>query len=166
MLIQQAGMMPADLEGRDVEYYDISDPAFIFARHHWWFYKISILLKDLILLGRLHNKYTYLEPYKPAFYREAMGSMKAGFIKGQCPDTWSPADKREYYGRLYDMIKEWETSREITQTWFKININQNPRSLEYLIDRGLIDEPFVTGIIQTLEENIDSNSGFEFDPSY
>ncbi len=171
LLIQQAGMMPTDLNGKEVEYYDIENPNFRFARHHWWFNKESILLKDLILLGKIHNLYAYSEPFKPAFYREAMRSMKEGFELGQCPDTWSPTDKREYYSRLYDMIKEWSLHRDISQDWFKININGNLYSLNDLIHppggrQPLIEEGFVDNIVDNLIANIQRYSNFEFDAEY
>ena len=172
MLIQQAGMMPADLEGRDVEYYDIENPDFIYARHHWWFYKASILLKDLILLGKFHNKYTYLEPYKPARYRAAMGSMKAGFEIGQCPDGWSSQEQVEYYSRLYDIIAEWnKLDPDFEQEkfeWFKVKIGGNIYTLTELMNPevGLIEEGFIDNIIDNLIANIQRYSTFEFDAEY
>ncbi len=66
------------------------------------------------------------------------------------------------------MIKEWSLHRDISQDWFKININGNPMSLQELMDPegGLIEEGFVRDIINTLKQKIEENSDFEFDTSY
>ena len=93
---------------------------------------------------------------------------------GRCPDTWSPADQREYYGRLYDLIAEWlnptirleDKFLDPKFDWFKVNIQGSPRSLNWLLDKGLIDERFVNNIIKNLYKNIQKHSSFTFDTTF
>jgi hypothetical protein len=169
-LIQQAGMIPASLDGKKVVYYDA---ALDIIRHHWRYLKSSKELRELILvLNSFHSKYTKFEAIGHKGYKRVMGSMKKDFEMGRCPDTWSPADQREYYGRLYDLIAEWNkrpSERDFEQDkfeWFKVKIDGIPYSLSELINvKKLIDGDFVDGIINPLKANIEAYLGrtFEFD---
>lgn len=77
LLIRQGGLLPAGRWGEGAENYDISNPKF---RHHIDFYKDSLDVKKLIILGSLHYKFQRtLEPIKDLDYYTRMRYMRDSF---------------------------------------------------------------------------------------
>jgi hypothetical protein len=123
LLIQQAGLMVADFLGTKAVEYDALNDAIKYARHHWRYLKPSRHYKELLLLwANFHSENTYREAVRDIRYLNAMKVLKTRFENGRCPILWNEVHQRKYYGRLYDLIAEWNkrpSERDFEQDKFE-----------------------------------------------
>ncbi len=101
------GMFPTEFLLDIVQFYDIRAPN----QHHIEMIKSLTDVDDIILLLRLHNQLTWLEPTKDIQYKYLWEYFNDCFKRGEAPTLfWNERLQEIYESRLEVVINQWETS--------------------------------------------------------
>jgi len=144
---------------------DVEDPK---NRHHIIFNKFSNLVKDLILLGRLHYKFTYSEVKGDLDYYTRMRYMRDSFEGARPPSSWSKKLQDKYIERLKEFVIEWESTESsirYTHTrpdgkveevdFIKIKYGGKTYNLQGMIEKGWITKEWVNDIIRDIRQKLE-----------
>lgn len=175
LLIRQGGLLPAGQYGEGAEDFNIKNNKF---RHHIDFYKPSLDVMNLIMLGDLHYKYTTAEGAKNLDYYTRMRGMRDGFQDAIPPSFWESDLQDLYIERLIEFVTEWENNGVIQYTWkgpnryiinngiwvvdnskvdfIKMNYQGKTYNLQEMLIEGWVTEDFIDNIIANLRQKLES----------
>jgi hypothetical protein len=163
LCLRQGGLMPAGKRGEGAENYDVENPK---NRHHIIFNKASNYVIDLILLGKLHYRFTYSEVKGDLDYYSLMRYMRDSFEGAIPPSFWDTKLQDKYIGRLREFITEWEsTESSIRYTdsrtgekvdFIKIKYGGETYNLQGMIEQGWITQEWVDNIIKDIKSKLGS----------
>ena len=162
LCLRQGGLLPAGVRGEKAEDFNIEDPK---NRHHIDFNQLSKDVKNLILLGKMHSKFTRLEKADDIGYKNLTQGFRDDFEAARPLSIWDSELQDVYIERLKEFVIEWEsTESSIRYTnskgkkvdFIKIVYRKRTYNIQGMLDKGWITPDFVDAIIQDIRQKLES----------